>query len=104
MDQKTQDMKRFQLHLSTLLLLTILAGGFVWLNVQPLPVVTEDGFVRTESEGRGFPFKYDDWFDHNGSYWYGSNYYALALNCMIGLAALSTVGWAVERIIRQRKL
>jgi hypothetical protein len=124
-------MKRFQLHLSTLLVLSILAGGFVWLNVRP----TRDDVQRYgESRGdfpynydisnrgrtgywkmRGFPFKFQEWYIWPDDAWFRSRAVAYSfsderfdgwkftLNCMIGLAALAAVGYCCEQISKRRK-
>jgi hypothetical protein len=97
---------RFQLHLSTLLILAIFAGGFVWLNVRPQERVGKDRlpWMAPGWMFRGFPFKYHEWYSlslTDVSYRSGWN---LALNCCVGLVALTTVGYVCEWVIRRQKV
>jgi hypothetical protein len=96
-------MKRFQLHLSTLLVLTILAGAFVWLNVRPRTKQDADCFY-TGWKFCGFPFDNLEWYDGQGVDLAYPNWTGLALNCLIGLGAMVGVGYGVERRIRRNRV
>lgn len=48
---------RLKLHLSTLLISTLLAAGLVWLNVRADRLLEDDTYILN----RGFPYPYHVW-------------------------------------------
>jgi len=94
--------QRFQLSRSKLLLLTILARVFIGAQFWTRSVPDAHGFT-TDWQSRGFPFRYEEWFDKYGVYRnVGPNPYALVLNGMTGIAWLGVLGYGVEHWIRRR--
>jgi hypothetical protein len=79
---------RLQLHLSTLLIVTVLAAGLVWLNVKLQRDVCFQGY--------GWPMwcfnGYDDW-----------NWSAVALNIGVCLALLAVAAAVIEWVTRRMK-
>jgi hypothetical protein len=59
-------MKRLQLHLSTLLIVTMLAAGLVWLNVRVYET------HKLPLYNRGFPWIFEQWIDRPSIGTYGS--------------------------------
>jgi len=116
---------RLQLHLSTLMLLTVLAGAFIGANVQTV-ISTEEadgGFSRCTFEGYGWPWQ---WrfkllyveLRHEDGRWRHAPISAAAnatvrgahvqpvrgiTNALVAIAALALVGYVSERVIRRRK-
>jgi len=85
-------MKRF--HLSTLLLLTVLAGAFIGANV-----CHREGILdreRLKYRYRGFPL---EWSTQGTPPFY----LRLVANGVAGLAGLALIGCMSEKIIRRRK-
>lgn len=45
----------FQIHLSTCIVLMLVAGGLMWANIRPEPVLEVDGRVLASQHGWPFP-------------------------------------------------
>ncbi|HYF51693.1 MAG TPA: hypothetical protein VEJ63_19920 [Planctomycetota bacterium] len=104
------NVRRIRLHLSTLLLLTILAGAFVGAQFW------EREYSRNHTgewkiwRQRGLPFTYEQWYaDVDSEFCIGPRFLdtnrelSIAVNSVIGLAGLVLVGCVSEGIIRRRK-
>jgi len=101
-------MKRF--HLSTLLLLTTLAGAFIGANIwkrdtHPVFVVVgvdatsnTPTFKSVPAKAQGWPFTYRLHYDGTTTDMWGS----LAANIAVGLAALALAGYVSEKFARRR--
>ena len=105
-------MKWYQLHLTTLLLLTVLAGAFVgaqfWTRRGDyiVPPNVEVSFVFPSDfdphyKVRGWPVAYEGWLRTDVRDWFKG--WALVLNAMLGIVALAIMGYCVERINGSRK-
>jgi hypothetical protein len=61
---------RLQLHLSTLLIVSLLAAGLVWLNVRERQIESRDvpSSVKAFSTYRGFPYDFSCLTEHYSEY------------------------------------
>ena len=88
--------KCWQIHLSTMLLLTVLAGAFVWLNVRP---------YYEDEVSLGWPFTiYRPYLWGIGPEFDRSSYdwLAFAANMLVAVAGLALAGYVSEKIFRRR--
>ena len=101
-------MRRF--HLSTLLLLTVLAGAFVgaqfWTRHNEYRFSINGGdWVDCNLLEQGFPFRcrFDSKIVDGDDWYFEFDWVALALNCTVGLSGLALAGYVSEKIIRRKE-
>jgi hypothetical protein len=105
---------RLQLHLSTLLVVSLLAAVLVFLNVREhgtekfewVDVFDASGtrtFVHAEAVGRGWPMLYEWWIDNatrNRHYW---SWFEFVFDAVVVLNAAGWTAVLIERKIRRMK-
>jgi len=106
-------MKR--LHLSTLLLLTVLAGAFIGLNMlERTGTVQTRVYVESKRGGskeiempaivKGWPIVYKASYEPEPAVYLDRiNNLAFAISSLLALASLALAGYVSEKIIRRRK-
>jgi hypothetical protein len=89
---------RLQLHLSTLLIVSLLAAGLVWLNVRTYFVEHHDWINGC----RGFPAPFQEWLFHDerSVAW---SYSSLTLDFALCVTLLPVAAVAIEWVTRQMK-
>jgi hypothetical protein len=99
-----KSMKRVQLHLSTLLIGSLLAGGLIWCNVRVHTV--DSNWVLTASidtdatsqivSGRGWPLAFQMWYEDTWNHLYELSWWRLALNVLMCLLLLGFAAAGIE--------
>jgi hypothetical protein len=101
---------RLQLHLSTLLIVSFLAAGMVWLNVgdrvtsHRIPIL--EGVHAIEDMyfcGRGWPCAYELWYDDTSNHLKRWRLDALRLDASVLLFLLAVAAVAIEWATRRMK-
>jgi hypothetical protein len=100
--------KWYQIHLSTLLAVTLLASPLAWLNVCEQDISVRPITRRYEStpahiRGRGWPMAFETWYDDPRSLYRQWNWGALTENVVFCLLLLALAGAAIERLTRRRE-
>jgi hypothetical protein len=88
-----------QLHLSTLLIVMLLASGLVWLNVREQVVFESKGVWL----GRGWPWMYENWFAEAPIWHVGPDGSAFAQDVAVCLVLLTLGTAATEWLARRMK-
>ncbi|HYF51344.1 MAG TPA: hypothetical protein VEJ63_18160 [Planctomycetota bacterium] len=94
----------FQFHLSTMVLLMMVAAIYTWLNLDLSELAEGKPYAWTKS--RGFPFSFQTLHSSNPESEYTGGaitWYPLGLNCIFGLSGLALIGYVSERIIRRKR-
>jgi hypothetical protein len=101
-------MKWYQLHLSTLLTVMLLASVVVWLNVRErgigLPATiygAGDAGSAPEYHGRGWPSAYEVWYYDAANHRYEWDWTALSLDGIFWILVLIIAGGLIEERIRR---
>jgi len=115
--EKPTTRKLLQLHLSTALVLMVLAAGLLLLNVRETETTSyrkylAEGLYRGwmrkphygQTHGRGWPYHFE-----NYNYWDDirilsgrSNWEFMVINILVALALLAVAGVGVEWVVRRR--
>jgi hypothetical protein len=106
--------KWYQLHLSTLLALMLLAAGLVWLNVRrhesragntAIMEVDSIGMHLLDSAywARGWPSDFEAQYDAANTHLHRWDFLALALNAIVCLLLLALAGAGIEWVTRRRE-
>ena len=94
----------WQIHLSTAVLMSFVAGGQLMANVTPRPV---DWFGKVVGTSYGWPIPFswatDMLGDHNGVLIYRYGEYRLIWNWLANIAMFSSIAFIVESITRHRE-
>ncbi len=108
--------KLLQLHLSTCLVLMVLAGGLVWVNVRKVLTEEHEEFKNNISPmavlARGWPWTFQSYWgpvirtNEGGEFQYdssngGLNEWSLSFNILTALTILGAVGTGFEWCIRK---
>jgi hypothetical protein len=116
-DLKDRHRRWFQLHLSTAIILMLLAGGFLYLNCRaqqtywpltingqireiPIPVFATEGSLSEFSYTRGFPFTFN-WFNLATGSTQETHLLPLLCNTAIGTSALVIFSALFEAALRR---
>ena len=110
---ETPRSRRFQIHLTTAIVLMFVAGALIWANVTEQVVqVTKFNYIQTLATEYGWPFKafrIDElrWLfaqsaKEHSSECYMPAYLMGALDLFIALLSLFSVWYACEWLIRRR--
>jgi hypothetical protein len=111
----TRPRLQLQLHLSTLLIVTVLAAGLVWLNVRErlsgirdltesiVAFYAEGRTEPVECPGRGWPMIFQYWYINGSSLDPARDPVVLAYNIVICLALLAVAAAAIEWATRRMK-
>jgi hypothetical protein len=110
---------RLQLHLSTLLIVTLLAAGLVWLNVQEREVPHKWVLLfRPEGSqdiigvmyrhdmaphGRGWPSAFEISYDDAMNHRYEWVWHAFWLDALLSVQVLALAGVGIEQLTRRMK-
>ena len=92
----------FRFHLSTLVVLSVVAGGLLWANVKPKITIDYSGSLPPIDEFYGWPFTALHWTNYvtlDYSRWRPIGLFG---NFWVALAILATVAFACEWWIRKR--
>ena len=93
---------RLQLHLSTLLIVALLAAGLVWLNVRETEILSsKDGVYLFPPKVRGWPMSLHRAISVSDVIEFSSA--SLAIDCLVCLALLAVAAAAIEWLTRRMK-
>ena len=96
-----------QIHLSTMLLLTLVAAVILWGNIAPQKIIDQDfpgAHAAIVTKARGWPFIFKKWvtdYENDGSLTVFIDYKALLLDVVVAIVLFFLVATCSEFAIRR---